>query len=186
MDTCINGRASGLYLLMTSAKPIASSIPGIANARSCIIPPIPDASFSAAEREGRVASRVSLGASLDQGPGRALPGSVATQPCDRPARPSQTTHPHRHTPTRGPPHWSRIDGRTALDHFLHVGCGVDLHCGEIVEPVDLSRLLAKLLAERVRQVVRRVGRAARQSNKHSAVIQSGSCGPRVGRRFGLT
>jgi hypothetical protein len=41
---------------------------------------------------------------------------------------------------------------------LYAAVGVDLHGAEVVEAVDESRILAELLVERVREVVRGVGR----------------------------
>lgn len=94
---------------MTSAKPMASSTPGMANARSCIMPPMPPPDVSAAKPSV---------------PSTTL-GSLAL---------------------------------TRLDHLLERRVGVNLHGVEVVKAIDLCGVLAKLLRERVGQVVCGVGR----------------------------
>lgn len=106
---------------ITSAKPIASSMPGMANARSCIMPFMPLS--SPASESGGLVNTV----------------FARLQARDR----------------------AREIGRTRLDHVLHARARVDLHGEEVGEAVDLARLLAELLRERVREVVCRVGRAAK-------------------------
>ncbi len=52
---------------------------------------------------------------------------------------------------------SERGARTLLDHLLYAARRVDLHGAEVVEAVDLGRLLAELLPKGVGEVVRRVG-----------------------------
>ena len=84
---------------MISAKPMASSTPGMANARSCIMLPITP--FESAVGRGQM-----------------IIGWVGGI-------------------------------RTLLDHLLEGTCGVDFHGVEVLEAVDLRRVLRELLAERV-------------------------------------
>ena len=94
---------------MISAKLIASSTPGIANARSCIIEPIIPLLSAALYRQmsplGTVAGRVGL---------------------------------------------------ALLNHLLNGARRVDFHGKQVVEPVHFCCVLGKLLAERIREVVRRI------------------------------
>jgi hypothetical protein len=50
------------------------------------------------------------------------------------------------------------DEPTLLDHFLNTSIGVDFHSIQVVEPVDLCRILAEFLGKGVGEVVSRVGR----------------------------
>lgn len=65
---------------------------------------------------------------------------------------------------------------TGLDHVLHGRARVDLHRKEVVEPVDLGRLFAKLLGKGVREVVSRIGGAA-QFRSHEEGSQYKVSGP---------
>lgn len=47
--------------------------------------------------------------------------------------------------------------RTLFDHLLNCTRRVDLHSEQIVKPVDLRRILGKLLPKRIRQIVRWIG-----------------------------
>lgn len=110
---------------MTSAKPIASSIPGIANARSCMIPFIPPASSPAQYQI--LATDIS--------------GVVERQRLENESGEGE-----------------RILSRTGFNHILHRSTRVNLHCRQVREPIHFRCLLSKLLRERIRQVVCRIGR----------------------------
>ena len=87
---------------MISAKLMASSTPGIAKAKSCIMLPI-------------------------------MPFWSAVQ-----------------TPNVSCQRQANVAARlTLLDHLLYRACGVDLHSVQVVEAIDLGRLLGELLAKRI-------------------------------------
>ena len=56
----------------------------------------------------------------------------------------------------GPRQANRCAPLTLLDHFLNAAGGVDFHGTQVVEPVDLGRLLAKLLTKRIAEIVGRI------------------------------
>ena len=45
---------------------------------------------------------------------------------------------------------------TLFDHLLDGARGVDLHSEQVLEPVDLGRILGEFLTEGIGQVVRRI------------------------------
>ena len=63
-----------------------------------------------------------------------------------------------------------------LDHLLNGARRVDFHGEQVVEPVHFCCILGKLLAERIREVVRRIGGLGKNRDGQRSEMIGELCG----------
>lgn len=110
-----------------SAKPIASSTPGIANARSCTIDPIAPCSSASG-------TQASSGA------------NVQYRRCSELTRRAKTAGAEE----------KELKIRTRLNHLLDRPARIDLHRIQVIEPIHFRSFLVEFLTECIGKVVCRI------------------------------